>query len=177
MVQNHFKYRKLFKVPELTNSQILLRYNFAFLLYQNDFDFKNENLARFSFRPDNCKWWVKDDDMSENATTCIRKYPFSTLIWAAIGRNYKSELMFVDKSVNAQRYKRLLMESKIFSELNKKEKPFNFLFQQDGATYHWTPLVMKYICRYARFLNGWLPNSPDISPIENLWTIMENLDI
>ena len=111
--------------------------------------------------------------MSENATTQIRKYPYSTLIWAVIGRNYKSKLIFVEKSVNEQRYKRLLMDSKIFSELNKKEKRFSFLFQQDGATCHWTSLVMKYICRYARVLNGWPPNPPDISPIENLWAIMK----
>lgn len=86
LIENHFKYRKLFKVPELTDSQILLRYNFAFLLYQNEFDFKNYSIffsdeARFSFRPDNCKWWVKNDDMSENATTQIRKCPYSTLTW------------------------------------------------------------------------------------------------
>lgn len=53
--------------------------------------------ARFSFRPDHMKCWVQENDMSVNATTHIRKYPYSTLIWAAIGRNFKSKLIFIDK--------------------------------------------------------------------------------
>lgn len=125
--QNHFKYRKFFKVPELTNFLILLRYTFAFLFYQNDFDFKNDTIvfsdeARFFFRPDNCKWQDKDGDLPENETTCIRKYPFSTLIWAAIRRNYKSQLIFFDKSVNEQRYKRLLIDLKNLVNVKKRNQ-------------------------------------------------------
>lgn len=89
LIENHFKYRKSFKVPELNESQIMLRYNFAKLLFKNDFNFKKEMIifsdeARFSFRLDNHKWWVKEDDMSENAITQIRKYHYSTLILADI---------------------------------------------------------------------------------------------
>lgn len=39
LVENHFKYRKKFKVPELTESQIVLRYNFTFLFYEKEFNF------------------------------------------------------------------------------------------------------------------------------------------
>lgn len=39
LVENLFKYRKKFKVPELTKSQIVLRYNFTFLFYEKEFNF------------------------------------------------------------------------------------------------------------------------------------------
>lgn len=129
--------------------------------------------ARFSFRPDHKKWWVQDDDMSVKATTQIRKYPYSTLIWAAIGHNFKSKIIFIDKSVNQERYKEILKQSKIFQDLDQMRKPFNYYFQQDGATYHQTDNVLNFIFKKARVLNGWPLNSPDLSPIENLWAIMK----
>ena len=111
--------------------------------------------------------------MSENATTRIRKYLYSTLILAAIGLDNKSKLIFIDKSVNQYRYKKLLQDSKIFSELDRKKNQWNYIFQQDGATCHLTPIVIRYINRKARFLKGWPPNSLDLSPIENLQGIMK----
>lgn len=179
LVENHFKYRKKFKVPELTKSQIVLRYNFTFLFYEKEFNFLNEFIifsdeACFSFKPDNCKWWIKDDDMSQNTNTNMRKYPFSILIWAAISRDFKSKLIFIDKSVNDERYKKMLIDSKIFKELDIEIGQWEYYFQQDGATCHWTPKVMSYINRKARVLNEWPPNSPYLSPIENLWAIMKS---
>lgn len=112
--------------------------------------------------------------MSENTNTNMRKYPFSILIWAAFSRDFKSKLIFIDKSVNDERYKKMLIDSKIFKELDIEIGQWEYYFQQDGATCHWTPKVMSYINRKARVLNEWPPNSPYLSPIENLWAIMKS---
>ena len=137
----------------------MLRYNFFELLFKNEFDFKNEMIVfsdedRFSFRFENHKWWVKDDDISETPTTKMRKYPFSTLIWTAIGHNYKSKLIFIDKSFNEYRYKQLLKNSKIFKELNEKKQKRQYFSLQDGTTCHQTPMVINYLNRMTRVLNG-----------------------
>ena len=72
----------------------------------------------------------------------------------------------IDKSVYQERYKELLKKSKIFNELDQMREPFNYLFQQDGATCHQTDIVLNYIFKKARVLIGWPPNSPDLSPNE-----------
>lgn len=79
--------------------------------------------------------------MSVNATTQIRN---STLIWAAIGHNFKSKLIFIDKSVNQERNKEILKQSKIFKDLDQMRKPFNCYFQQDGATFHQTDNILNF---------------------------------
>lgn len=112
--------------------------------------------------------------MSEHATTQCRKFPISTMIWAAVGKNYKSKLVFIDSSISQERYREVLKESGILNELDEKMGKWKYIFQQDGATCHQTPLTIRYIKKRARILPGWPPNSPDISPIENLWVIMEN---
>ena len=136
--ENNFKYRKKFKVPELNASQIFLRYNFSNTVINTSVQATEDTVfsdeARFSFRPDNQKFWIQNDDMSECATTQCRKFPIITMIWAAIGKNYKSKLVFIDNSINQERYREVIKESGIFNELDEKRRKWKYIFQQDGAT-------------------------------------------
>ncbi len=70
------------------------------------------------------------------------------MIWAAIGINYKSNLYFIDGSLNEQTYIKMLEEDNIFQQL--KEKQTEFIFQQDGATCHTTPGALNYLNKNAR---------------------------
>jgi len=53
----------------------------------------------------------------------------------------------------------------------------NVFVQQDGARPHWTKLTKKWM-EESNFQfwsqNTWLLNSHDLSPIENLWSILQN---
>ena len=87
------------------------------------------------------------------------------MVWGAIGLNFKSKLYLHSSAVRSQECKKCLEEKEIFEDGDAKFGRGNYVFQQDGATFHTTEDVIDFILDKARMLYGWPPNSPDLSPI------------
>lgn len=92
----------------------------------------------------------------------------------AIGLNFKSKLMFPKGKINSEVYQQMLADSNIFTEADNEFGKFRYIFQQDGAPSHKTIKTYNYIEKYAMVLYNWPANSPDLSPIEMVWSIMKN---
>lgn len=105
----------------------------------------------------------------------------SVMIWAAIGYNYRTPLVFIVKQksedegkklgVNAQRYVRCCL-LKLFSQPNPI--PAGRVFMQDGARCHVAKQSLAYLERKGqRLMVNWPPYSPDLNPIELLWAELD----
>ena len=96
------------------------------------------------------------------------------MIWGCFAGNKLGPIVFVDGTVNADKYIELLRETVLpFLDALLEDGTTNIVFQQDNATPHtanrtraWLENVLK---ERGIALMDWPPNSPDMSPIENLW--------
>ncbi len=131
--------------------------------------------SRFANDPDNRQHWLQSSDFREKRCARQSKYTFSTMVWGAIGLNFKSKLVFPKGKINESEYRNYLKISNIFDDADESyHGKFKWIFQQDGATPHTTEKSFEFIEDKAKILYGWPPNSPDLSPIEMVWAIMKN---
>jgi len=63
------------------------------------------------------------------------------------------------------------LKNYLLPEIEIAEGPV--LFQQDNARIHKTPAVMSFLEKSKIQTFEWPPQSPDLSPIENIWNAMK----
>ena len=95
------------------------------------------------------------------------------MLWGCISYYAYGPLEAVEGYITSEKYLTLL-KNVVEPEMNSSRQANRVLvFQQDNAKAHKTPAVMEYFGSWGYQLLDWPPQSPDLSPIENIWNVMK----
>jgi len=104
------------------------------------------------------------------------KYPEKVMVWGAVSLCGTFEIVILSENVNAQTYITTLKQ--FFRDLPHAApgvKPNQIVFQQDGAKPHTATETIAFLkSKKITLLEHWPANSPDLSPIEPIWSWMKH---
>ena len=83
----------------------------------------------------------------------------------SIAYNFKSELVFIDGSLTALKYRDNVLVPHVIPAIRQRA----LTFQQDNARLHVAHICTDLLTENDIDVMDWPPYSPDVSPIEHLW--------
>ncbi|GFW15189.1 transposable element Tcb1 transposase [Trichonephila clavipes] len=91
------------------------------------------------------------------------------MVWGGIGYHFCTPLVRIAGTLNSQHYISEVLEPVVLPYLQGLATA---IFQQDNTRPHVTRIVQRFFVNHQIELLPWPARSPDLSPIENMWSMV-----
>ncbi|GFX92400.1 transposable element Tcb1 transposase [Trichonephila clavipes] len=91
------------------------------------------------------------------------------IVWGGIGYHSRTPIVCIAGTLNSQHYISKVLEPVVFPYLQGLATA---LFQQYNARSHMTRIVQRFFVNHQIELLPWQARSPELSPIENMWSMV-----
>lgn len=114
-------------------------------------------------------------DVRKPELICNRRHSGGggVMIWGAIGWHGKSTIAFVDTTMNSEKYIEVLTNHLL--PHGARIGGDHWIFMQDNAPVHTSQATKAFLNQQNVRLLSWPPRSPDMNPIENLWSQLSRI--